>query len=42
MIQIDGKPVEAEGTLLDACRAAGAEVAAMCKDDRLSVGGHCR
>jgi formate dehydrogenase alpha subunit len=42
MITVDGKAIEARGTLLDVCRAAGADVPAMCKDDRLSVGGHCR
>jgi formate dehydrogenase alpha subunit len=41
-ILIDGRPVEAKGTLLEAARAAGAEVPTLCQDDRLSVGGHCR
>jgi formate dehydrogenase major subunit len=30
------------GTVLSACRAAGAEVPAFCHDDRVSTGGHCR
>jgi len=42
VITIDGRPVEPKGTLLDACRAAGATVRSFCKDDRLSAGGHCR
>lgn len=42
MITIDGRELAAHGTLLDACRAAGAHVPALCHDDRLSTGGHCR
>jgi formate dehydrogenase major subunit len=42
MITIDGRQVEARGTVLDACRAAGADVPAFCSDDRLGPGGHCR
>ncbi len=42
MMRIDGREVPARGTLLDACRAAGAGVPAFCADDRLSAGGHCR
>jgi formate dehydrogenase major subunit len=42
MMRVDGREVAARGTLLEACRAAGAEVPALCHDDRLSRGGHCR
>lgn len=42
MIEVDGKLVTAEGSLLDACRRAGADVPAFCYDDRLGPGGHCR
>ena len=42
MMRIDGREVPARGSLLDACRAAGAGVPAFCADDRLSPGGHCR
>ncbi|MBI2962837.1 MAG: formate dehydrogenase subunit alpha [Deltaproteobacteria bacterium] len=42
MIHVNGREVEAAETLLDACRAAGAEVPALCDDARLSPGGHCR
>ncbi len=42
MMRIDGREVAARGSLLEACRAAGAAVPAFCTDDRLSVGGHCR
>ncbi len=39
---VDGSEVETEGSVLDACRAAGAAVPTLCHDDRLTVGGHCR
>jgi formate dehydrogenase alpha subunit len=42
MMTLDGHPVAARGTLLEACRAAGVEIAAFCHDERLSAGGHCR
>jgi formate dehydrogenase alpha subunit len=42
VITVNGKPVPAHGTLLDACRAAGAEVRALCHDERLSNAGVCR
>lgn len=42
MITLNGREVEAKGTLLETCRAAGVDVAALCYDRRLSVGGHCR
>ncbi len=42
MITIDGRPVPAQGTVLDACRAAGVPVPTLCHDPRLSPGGHCR
>jgi formate dehydrogenase major subunit len=42
MIHVDGRDVPALGTVLDACRAAGAGVPAFCADDRLRPGGHCR
>ena len=41
-VRVDDGRVPALGTVLEACRAAGAEVPAFCHDDRLSVGGHCR
>src|SRR5208282_4442924 len=42
MITLNQRRVEARGTLLETCRAAGVEIAAFCYDQRLSVGGHCR
>ncbi|HET9326066.1 MAG TPA: formate dehydrogenase subunit alpha [Candidatus Eisenbacteria bacterium] len=42
MIQVDGKQVAPDGSLLHACREAGVPVAAFCYDERLSTGGHCR
>ncbi len=39
---VDGQPVAGEGTVLDACRAAGAEVPAFCSDARVAAAGHCR
>jgi formate dehydrogenase major subunit len=42
MMTVDGKPAPAQGTLLEACRAAGVELPAFCHDPRLSAGGHCR
>jgi formate dehydrogenase major subunit len=42
VIRVDGRTVEAAGTLLEACRAAGADVPQLCHDDRLTKGGHCR
>src|SRR5690349_979500 len=42
MIALNGRQVEARGSLLETCRAAGVEVAALCEDSRLSPGGHCR
>jgi formate dehydrogenase major subunit len=41
-MKIDGRRAPAEGTVLDACRAVGVEVPALCSADRLSPGGHCR
>ncbi|MCC6623797.1 MAG: formate dehydrogenase subunit alpha [Deltaproteobacteria bacterium] len=35
-------PVPAGATVLDVCRAAGAEVPTLCHDDRVASGGHCR
>src|SRR5271165_2567601 len=42
MITLNQRQVEARGTLLETCRAAGVEIAAFCYDQSLSVGGHCR
>ena len=42
MMTLDGRPVEARGSLLDVCRRAGAGVPAFCADDRVAPGGHCR
>jgi formate dehydrogenase major subunit len=39
---IDGRPVTARGTWLETCRAAGADVPALCRDESLGDGGHCR
>ena len=43
-IQVDGRAVElpSGATVLDALRAAGAEVHALCSDERLSPAGSCR
>jgi formate dehydrogenase alpha subunit len=43
-VQVDGRAVElpAGATVLDALRAAGAEVHALCSDERLSPAGSCR
>ena len=42
MMRVNGREVEALGTLLEACRRAGVELAAFCHDDALSPAGHCR
>ncbi len=42
MLTLDGRPVDARGSLLEVCRRAGAEVPAFCADDRVAPGGHCR
>ena len=42
MLTVDGTPVPVAGSVLDACRRAGAEVPAFCHDDRLPAAGHCR
>lgn len=42
MLKVNGVPVDSSGTILDACRRAGADVPAFCSDDRLPSGGHCR
>ncbi|WMX48426.1 formate dehydrogenase subunit alpha [Streptomyces roseicoloratus] len=43
-LQVDGRTVElpAGATLLDAARAAGAELPTLCHDDRLRSAGSCR
>ena len=41
-MKVDGRPVTATTTVLAACRAAGADVPALCGDERVSRGGHCR
>jgi formate dehydrogenase alpha subunit len=43
-VQVDGQAVElaAGGTVLDALRAAGADIHALCSDERLSPAGSCR
>ena len=41
-IVIDERAVPADGTVLDCCRRAGADVPALCHDDRVGGGGHCR
>lgn len=42
MITLNGRQVQARGSLLETCRDAGVEVDALCEDSRLSPGGHCR
>ena len=42
MSRVNGKPVAPHGSWLDTCRAAGVDVPAMCADDALAPGGHCR
>ncbi|MCI0586009.1 MAG: formate dehydrogenase subunit alpha [Planctomycetes bacterium] len=42
MLTVDGRAVEGGGSLLEACRAAGARVPAFCQDDRVGPAGHCR
>jgi formate dehydrogenase major subunit len=42
VITVNGRQVEARGTLLETCRASGVNISAFCFDERLSVGGHCR
>jgi formate dehydrogenase major subunit len=42
-VTVDGRPIESEGaTILDAVRAAGADVPTICQHDRLSNCGACR
>jgi formate dehydrogenase major subunit len=42
-VTVDGRPVETDGaTILDAVRAAGADVPTICQHDRLSNCGACR
>ncbi len=42
MLTVDGRAVPRRGTLLESCRDAGVALPALCHDDRLSPGGHCR
>lgn len=42
MIRINGIEIAAQGSVLDVCLAAGADVPHLCHDDRLSRTGHCR
>ncbi|MEW5848732.1 MAG: formate dehydrogenase subunit alpha [Myxococcota bacterium] len=42
MITVNGRPVPSGGTLLDACKHAGAHVPTFCSDEKLPAGGHCR
>ena len=42
MLSVNGVLTAAQGSLLDVCRRAGAEVPAFCQHDRTSPGGHCR
>jgi len=42
MMRVNGREVEARGTLLEASRRAGVELEAFCHDDALSPAGHCR
>jgi formate dehydrogenase major subunit len=42
MLSVNGTATTAEGSVLDACRRAGATVPAFCQHDRTTPGGHCR
>lgn len=42
MMKVDGVEVPASGSLLDACRAAGAEVTSPCHHPLVEPAGHCR
>lgn len=42
MTRVDDKETEATGTVLDVCRAAGADVPTLCFDERTGGAGHCR
>ena len=42
MSTVNGREVPATRTWLETCRAAGADVPALCHDDALGDGGHCR
>ena len=42
MLTVDGRSAAAEGSVLDVCRRAGADVPAFCRDDRLEPASHCR
>jgi formate dehydrogenase major subunit len=42
-VTVDGRPIESDGaTILEAVRAAGADVPTICQHDRLSNSGACR
>lgn len=41
-MRVNGREVEAHGTLLAACRRAGVDLPAFCHDDALAPAGHCR
>lgn len=41
-VHVDGREVDADGTVLDAVARAGASVPTLCFDPRTSLGGHCR
>ncbi|MDP2342732.1 MAG: formate dehydrogenase subunit alpha [Deltaproteobacteria bacterium] len=42
MKRVDGTETNATGTVLEVCKAAGADVPTLCFDDRVTRGGHCR
>ncbi len=42
MLTVDGRAAPSAGTILDACRAASADVPDLCHDGRVGDGGHCR
>jgi len=42
MMHIDGRECAAQGSVLDACNAAGARVPSLCHDGRVAPAGHCR
>ena len=41
-LTVNGRAAPADGTVLDACLAVGADVPHFCHSDRVSSGGHCR
>jgi formate dehydrogenase alpha subunit len=42
VIRVDGRAIDAQGSVLDVCARAGARVPALCHDGRVAAAGHCR